>query len=214
MEKGKTEKENFTKMVLSAALGMDYIKTEDVPNIELYMDQVTTFMDRYLESSKRYDNDKLLTKTMINNYAKNELIPPPDKKKYSRNHLFLLTLIYYMKNIMSISDIRTLLKPVTEYAFNSERDFDMADVYSEIFNIVGKQSKDMVKDLVRKVKISETAFDGMAQNEEEKEYFRTFGFICMLCFDVYMKTQVIENLLDKSGIFKKDTASKDTKTEK
>ncbi|MBO7402174.1 MAG: DUF1836 domain-containing protein, partial [Lachnospiraceae bacterium] len=167
--------DSFTKQVLKVALGMDYIKTEDVPNIELYMDQVTTFMDRHLESSKRYEDDKLLTKTMINNYTKNDLIPSPEKKKYSRNHMFLLTLIYYMKNIMSISDIRKLLGPVTEYTFNNERDFDMADVYSEIFNIVGKQSRDMVKDLVRKVKISETAFEGMAKTPEEQDYCKTFG---------------------------------------
>ena len=204
--------DSFTKQVLKVALGMDYIKTEDVPNIELYMDQVTTFIDRHLESSKRYEDDKLLAKTMINNYTKNDLIPSPEKKKYSRNHMFLLTLIYYMKNIMSISDIRKLLGPVTEYTFNNERDFDMADVYSEIFNIVGKQSRDMVKDLVRKVKISETAFEGMAKTPEEKEYFKTFGFICMLCFDVYMKSQVIENLLDESDIFKNENKEERSKS--
>ncbi len=207
MEKKKFEKVNkdeFTREVLRAVTEMDYIKTSDVPNIELYMDQVTTFMDRYLESSKRYDDDKLLTKTMINNYTKNNLIPSPDKKKYSSNHVFLLLLIYYMKNIMSISDIRTLLKPVTEYTFNEERDYDMSDVYDEIFNIAEQQSKDMVKDLLRKIKISETAFGDMVQNDEEKEYFRMFGFICMLCFDVYTKTQVIESLLDNSDIFRKE----------
>ena len=198
------EQEKFLKTVLRAATGLDYIKTQDVPDIDLYMDQVTTFMDMHLESSKRYGDDKLLTKTMINNYTKNDLIPPPEKKKYSRNHMFLLTLIYYMKNIMSISDIRKLLGPVTECAFNSERDFDMSDVYSEIFDIVDKQSKDMIKDLMRKEKISRNAFEGVAKNEEEEEYFKTFGFICMLCFDVYLKTQVIESLLDKSSIFKNE----------
>ena len=59
------------------------VKPEDIPNIDLYMDQVTTFMDSQLATSKRHEDDKILTKTMINNYAKNDLLPPPEKKKYS-----------------------------------------------------------------------------------------------------------------------------------
>ena len=60
---------------------LDYVKPEQIPNIDLYMDQVTTFMDEHLEKAKRYPEDKILTKTMINNYAKNNLLPPPVKKK-------------------------------------------------------------------------------------------------------------------------------------
>ena len=89
-----------------------YVKPEDLPNIDLYMDQVTTFMDRHLESSKRYSEDKLLTKTMINNYTKNDLLPSPNKKKYSKEHMYLLILIYYLKNILSITDIQSILKPL------------------------------------------------------------------------------------------------------
>ena len=66
---------------------IDFIKPDDIPNIDLYMDQVTTFMDEHLASSKRFDDDKILTKTMINNYTKNKLIPPPQKKKYSKEHM-------------------------------------------------------------------------------------------------------------------------------
>ena len=63
---------------------LNYIKPGDVPGINLYMDQVTTFMDEHLSDSKRHEDDKILTKTMINNYAKNQLIPPPEKKKYTK----------------------------------------------------------------------------------------------------------------------------------
>ena len=57
------------------------------------MDQVTTFMDSNLKDSKRYNADKILTKTMINNYAKNNLLPPPLKKKYSKEHILVLIFI-------------------------------------------------------------------------------------------------------------------------
>ena len=67
------------------------------PTFPYIMDQVTTFMDAQLASSKRYAEDKILTKTMINNYAKNDLLPPPQKKKYSKEHLLTLIFIYYFK---------------------------------------------------------------------------------------------------------------------
>ena len=72
--------ENLLESILESLSRIDYIHAEDIPNIDLYMDQVTTLMDSGLSSSKRYEEDKILTKTMINNYAKNNLLPPPDRK--------------------------------------------------------------------------------------------------------------------------------------
>ena len=86
--------------ILASIARIDYVKPEDIPNIDLYMDQVTKFMDEHLQSSKRHDDDKVLTKTMINNYAKNNLLPPPEKKKYSKEHVLLLIFIYYFKNMI------------------------------------------------------------------------------------------------------------------
>lgn len=60
--------------ILESVSRIDYIKPEDIPNIDLYMDQVTTFMEEQLVSSKRYADDKILTKTMINNYANKKSI--------------------------------------------------------------------------------------------------------------------------------------------
>ena len=77
---------------------LSYIKSGSIPDIPLYMDQVTTFMDEHLARMKRYPEDKVLTKTMINNYAKNNLLPPPLKKKYTKEHMLMLIFIYYFKH--------------------------------------------------------------------------------------------------------------------
>ena len=66
------EVKEFLAALQKKLVSIDYIKTEDIPNIGLYMDQVTTFMDAQLASSRRFESDKVLTKTMINNYAKNK----------------------------------------------------------------------------------------------------------------------------------------------
>ena len=91
---------------------------DDIPNIDLYMDQVTTYLNGKFNTSKRHDDDKLLTKTMINNYAKNNLLPSPVKKKYSKEHIYILTFIYYFKNILSIIYIQKMLNPLTEKLFD------------------------------------------------------------------------------------------------
>ena len=110
----KINMDELLDSMLEGISNMDYVRSEDIPNIELYMDQVTSFMDEQLSSSKRYDDDKILTKTMINNYAKNNLLPPPVKKKYSKEHVVVMIFIYYFKTILSIKEIQTKLTPITE----------------------------------------------------------------------------------------------------
>lgn len=107
-------KETLLNNILESLDKLDYIKSADIPNIDLYMDQVTTFMEKHLTSLKRYPEDKVLTKTMINNYAKNHLLPPPVKKKYSKEHLLVLIFIYYFKGFLSFQDIQAVLNPLTE----------------------------------------------------------------------------------------------------
>ena len=62
--------------ILSSISRIDYVRPDDIPNIDLYMDQVTTFMESHLKDMRRHPEDKVLTKTMINNYTKNNLLPP------------------------------------------------------------------------------------------------------------------------------------------
>lgn len=84
------------------------VELEKIPSIDLYMDQVITFFDDVLGHTKRYEEDKLLTKTMINNYTKDKLLMPAVKKKYTKEHIMLMILLYNLKHILSISDIKQL----------------------------------------------------------------------------------------------------------
>ena len=112
------------------------IKAEDIPNIDLYMDQVLTFMDRKLRSAVRpQTEDRVLTKTMINNYAKNHLLPSPEKKKYTKEHIMVLMFIYYFKNILSIGDIQSILNPLTERYFAAGKELDLEKIYEEVFSL-------------------------------------------------------------------------------
>ena len=160
------DSKNMLSSILESISRIDYIKHGQIPNIDLYMDQVTTFMEEGLERTKRYSEDKILTKTMINNYAKNNLLPPPVKKKYSREHILTLIFIYYFKNLLSIKDIETLLEPITSKYFGSDSDFSMTDIYEEVCILEKSRIDSMAKDIAR---IYKTSLDTFADAPKEDQ---------------------------------------------
>lgn len=188
------DKKDFLNSILASLNRIDYIKPEDIPNIDLYMDQVTTFMDEQLAATKRYADDKILTKTMINNYTKNNLLPPPEKKKYSKEHLLTLIFIYYFKGILSISDIQNLLNPITDKYFSGSSTPDLTAIYEEVFGLEKDEADMLAKDITRKFHTSSHTFpDAPAK---DRENLQLFSFLCMLSFDVYVKRMLIEKILD------------------
>lgn len=192
---------------------LDYIIPEDIPAIELYMDQVTTFMDQQLGKNKRSEEDKVLTKTMINNYTKNEILPPPVKKKYSKNHIILLIYIYYLKNFLSISDIKSLLVPMINQFFDAKdtEDISLPSIYSDIFELEKIETAFIEKSLYTSHRLADTKF-----SSKDEPYLHTLAYISILSYDIYAKKQLIETLIDsiKTNEPKPVKASEPSKKEK
>lgn len=189
------DKNDLLNSILASISRIDYVKSADIPNIDLYMDQVTSFMEKQLKSSKRYPEDKILTKTMINNYAKNDLLPPPTKKKYSKEHLLLLTFIYYFKNILSMKDIEMLLSPITERYFHTGSEVDIARIYDEVCAFELERTKILKEDIETMYNNSKETFSSAP--EEDRDLLQFFSFICSLSLDVYVKKLLIEKLIDE-----------------
>ena len=158
-----------------------YIKASMLPDLDLYVDQITTFLTRHLAKTIRFEDDKIMTKTMINNYTKNHLLPPPDKKKYSRDHILLMIFIYYFKNFLPISDIKTILGPLTDKYFHKDADLNLEAIYTTLFS----KEDTFVQEVLENVMKADQAS------------LREFTFICMLSLDIYLKKQLIEAILDK-----------------
>ena len=175
---------NLLNSILEELSSLSYVHPGDVPNINLYMDQVTTFMDEQLASTKRYPDDKILTKTMINNYT----------KKYSREHMLLLIFIYYFKNILSIKDIETVLAPLTEKYFPDGSSFELADIYKEVCKIEKEQLDSIKENVTATYEKSAETFTHLADGED-KEILQQFAFICSLSFD----ERIIDDLSSKSS---------------
>jgi len=114
----------------------EHIDPKEIPSIDLYMDQVITLFESNLSNSKRYDEDKLLTKTMINNYTKDKLLIPAKKKKYSKNHIILMILIYNLKQNLSILDIKSLFNDmVVNLQQEGGEKINLEEIYKKFLHI-------------------------------------------------------------------------------
>lgn len=183
--------------ILASLSRIENIDPDRMPDIDLYMDQVTTFMESQLHATKRHDEDPILTKTMINNYAKNNLLPPPVKKKYSKEHLLTLIFIYYFKNVLSIHDIQSILNPLTDRYFGKKTSPTLEEIYKTVFRLEETQAEHLARRIREEFELSESAFqdfDGI--DEEEAAFLQKFTFLCLLNFDVYTKKLLIEKILD------------------
>ncbi len=174
---------------------IDYVHPQDIPNIDLYMDQVLTFLDQGMGTVAKATEDKAMTKTMINNYTKNQILPPPEKKKYSRDHMLNLIFIYYLKNFLSMKDIKSILDPINDKYFGSKEGMGIYDIYSQMVGLESNMSKDLIKDVINKYNLSRESFNEAASEDEKKE-LQDFAFICLLSFDVFVKKMMIEQFIE------------------
>ncbi|ANU15550.1 hypothetical protein BBI08_14430 [Planococcus halocryophilus] len=106
---------------------------EDIPKIDLYIDQVIQLFESSFAETKRHPDEKILTKTMINNYAKGKLFYPIQNKKYSRDHIMLISLIYQMKSALSINDVKQVLDGINEKA--EQKELDLEQFYQSYLNL-------------------------------------------------------------------------------
>ncbi len=84
----------------------------ELPNIDLYLDQLVCLLDQYLSNYIKNENEKeenIITKTMINNYVKHKIINPPVNKKYNKEHIAFIFVICILKQVYTINDIAELI---------------------------------------------------------------------------------------------------------
>jgi hypothetical protein len=129
---------NINELITELGLESN-LQIDDIPEIDLYMDQVIQLFENKYSGSKRNEEEKVLTKTMINNYAKGKLFFPIKNKKYSKEHIILISLIYQLKGALSISDIKSTLGGVNEKVVKKE--IDLEAFYNSYLDIHTKNLK-------------------------------------------------------------------------
>ena len=83
---------------------------EELPEMDLYMDQVVTLLNGYLKPFCVPEQGKPITSTMINNYVKHGIVSAPKKKRYTRQHLAYLIVVFILKTVFTLDEISNLLR--------------------------------------------------------------------------------------------------------
>lgn len=169
------------------------IKLDEIPEIDLYMDQVIQLFEAKLSAQKRNEDEKILTKTMINNYAKGKLLLPIKNKKYSKEHIILMSLIYNLKGALSINDIKLSLDNIVN---KSEKEpYPLRELYACFLeNCINDESSftNSVNEKLEKIN------GKINKNEElEGEFEEKFLLLCSLVNMSNMYRRMSEKLIDE-----------------
>ncbi len=167
------------------------VKSADIPDIDLYMDQLTTFLDNKMSGYKRNDKDKVLTKAMINNYAKAGLLIPPRNKKYSKENMILLIMIYRFKQLLSINDIERLFAP---FFRGIKVDPEFLERIYDIFLAMEQDRYAKLEEAVLQELDSLNSMEKLKQEEEEAE--KCLLLVMLLLSRAETEKRLAEKIID------------------
>lgn len=172
------------------------IQLSDIPNLDLYMDQVITLFENGLNGSKRSEQDKILTKTMINNYSKDKILIPTKNKKYSRNHIIMMILIYNLKQSLSINDIKILMnKIVKSFGMNNEASIELEKLYESFLSIKKCNTDKFQQELEKKINFIDENADFIY--EDQHEYEKLLLIVLSLINSANTQRRLAEKIIDK-----------------
>lgn len=170
------------------------INLDDFPEIDLYMDQVIQLFENKLSYTKRNEEDKILTKTMINNYAKGNLLMKIKNKKYTKEHMILIGLIYNLKGAVSLTDIKTMFDPIIE-SFSKDEDYPLYSIYEAFLKIYDSNLENLStssKDIYNHVQELIKNINGKLDNFEEK-----FLLVCAYVSMSNLYRRMSEKIIDE-----------------
>ena len=169
------------------------LNLHEIPEIDLYMDQVIQLFENKFKETKRTDDEKILTKTMINNYAKATVFFPIKNKKYTKRHLILLSLIYQLKGSLSINEIKGILDPLNERIMKDDLSIDW--LYEAFLKQTDKNAAIFTESIETSMKeLKETAG---ASQEEDAEYFEELLAVASLAHMSQLYKRAAESLAAK-----------------
>lgn len=188
--------ESKTLMQMIEELKLDEkIEEDTIPNLDLYMDQVITLFENKLSHTKRYEEDKLLTKTMINNYIKDKVLMPAVKKKYTKEHILLMILLYDLKQVLAIGDIKYLFGILIENGeVNSEV---LSDIYQIFIDLKLEEASSFEKEVSKIEDSIYTKIDLLSLDDIDKEKLMSMVQVILLTEKANYYKRLAEKIIDE-----------------
>lgn len=194
--------EEYIKSILDDYVNKGRIQAKDFPDMELYMDQAAMYMNKKLEIYQKPDEEPVMTKAMISNYVKHDMLPKPNKKKYSRDHLAMLTLIYYLKGVLQVQDIEDLMKPLIDN-YNAEfaEHYNLLKLYNGIETLYNVHRADIVDEVNQDIDDIKK-FLSKYENEDD-DATELFMLISLLAMKADAQRYMVQKLMDEYFASKK-----------
>jgi hypothetical protein len=135
--------EEYLKQIMDDFCAESVIGPDAFPSMELYADQVASFLSDRLcvyAGAGPGKADPVITKAGIANNIKRGALPRPIKKKYTRDHVVIMAMLFYMKNAFQPGEPERIMRPFTDNhasAFDDKIDFHR--LYAAIAPILEKE---------------------------------------------------------------------------
>lgn len=197
---------SYLDSIIEEVCTSEDIQISDIPKVEIYMEQLLSFLNDRLEPLKK-DADKALTKTMINSYIKEGIVIQPRNKKYSKNHIILLILIYHLKNTISINEIHSLFAPILNDINTREDDIiSIEDIYGAFLDLKKDQYDEVSSHYNEKVQLIQNKILNI-EDPTNKDKAAMFLTILMLIAQANAAKRIAEKLIAKC--FTEDASGND-----
>ena len=181
--------------LLKEVTAFNDIALSDIPEIDLYMDQVTTLFEKKLYPLKRDKEDKIMTKTMINNYAKAKIFPPVKSKKYNKEQIILLELIYNLKQSLTLTDIDRIFTPIIEDSKKEEKALASIENLYDNFLRLKKDQSEAFENRFNQLKIDITE-KSMELEGKNKDLNELILMVFMLISGANAQKRMAEKIID------------------
>lgn len=171
------------------------VQIDDIPKIDLYMEQVLSFLEQEMGDSLRHKDETVFTKTMVNNYTKEGILPRPQKKKYNKSHIITLSYIFILKQILSIQDIKAFFTLMDD----KEQLEPLYRVFQETINDYRNEYCTFVSHQLQRID------EKFAQNGLDDEKMKIMAFISLMSFEA-MSNKMICSMLLENAVPKEEAA--------
>lgn len=176
------------------------LRVEEIPSIKQYADQVTELLNSKLHHRRKGDESSIaVSKAMINNYTKNGLLNPSDKKKYNKNHIILLSLIFHLKQVLSLDDIKTIFNPILKNLESpdiKESILPLDDIYKAFLEFQKEEYFDTCNDFEDRFARVCEKINNPFENHSSKDMIEKFLTVLLLVAEATAAKQLAEEIID------------------
>ncbi|MDR1134910.1 MAG: DUF1836 domain-containing protein [Clostridiales Family XIII bacterium] len=165
--------EEYLREAMDAFTESSLIEAEDFPDIELYADQVIGFLNEKLKVYGEEPEKQIISKTMISNYIKHNMLPRPVKKKYNSDHMIMLALIFHLRNTFRMNEIELIMKPFLDNydsAFDDKIDFRA--LYKALYPVLKEEHVRSAEGIMKSVEnVKDAIWDEGVEDDDTTELF-------------------------------------------